>query len=234
VGSIACTVIFPEAPTIAFEPRMRDCPHCNEPLLVRKTRVRKIATLHVGPFKAKETERICKICKRVYRSEELEQLVPEGANFGYDVMDYIGKGPMLISALDSLSKIVLGNAKMPSEKAETIVPFLKNIERTFGLPLALVHDMGSGLQKAVATVFPDSADFICHFHFLRDLGKDLFEREYTRILNRLRSHGITTKLHNYAKELLRTIYNDSCLVDSFTRAFHQGDKPSSPTNPFAQ
>jgi len=85
--------------------------------------------------------------------------------------------------------------------------------------------MGSGLQKAVATVFPDSADFICHFHFLRDLGKDLFEREYTRILNRLRSHGITTKLHNYAKELLRTIDNDSCLVDSFTRAFHQGDKP---------
>ena len=36
-----------------------------------------------------------------------------------------GGGPMLLSSLDSLSEIVLGNVKVPSEKTEQIVPFLE-------------------------------------------------------------------------------------------------------------
>jgi len=65
MGNVACAAIFPDAPAIAFEPRELNSPHCDEPLLVRKTHLRKIATLHVGPFRAKETVRICKACKRV-------------------------------------------------------------------------------------------------------------------------------------------------------------------------
>ena len=38
--------------------------------------------------------------------------------------------------------------------------------------------MGSAILRAVATVFPAVPDYICHFHFLRDLGKDLFDFEY--------------------------------------------------------
>ena len=83
------------------------------------------------------------------------------------------RGPMLLSGLDSISEIVLGNVKLPSEKAERIIPFLREMRGRFGTPLALVHDMGAGIINAVETVFPDTPDFICHFHFLRDIGKDL-------------------------------------------------------------
>jgi len=31
-------------------------------------------------------------------------------------------------------------------------------------------------MKAIKTVFPGIADFICHFHFLKDIGNDLFGR----------------------------------------------------------
>ena len=112
-----------------------------------------------------------------------------------------GRDPLLMSSIDSLSEIVLGNVKLPAEDEKHIVPFLERIKKTFGTPLALVHDMGSGILKAVAEVFPDVPDFICHFHFLRDIGKDLLGVEYDSIRKRLRYHGISTKLHYRAKRL---------------------------------
>lgn len=208
----------------------------------------------------------------MYRSEELQTLVPPGANFGYDVLVYAGKAlllrhrteeeavtelalknvqisprevsllamkfvahlalahrrrapdiakqmhtrggyichldatceggdPILMSSIDSLSEIVLGNVKMPAESAEHIEPFLKRIKQNCGTPLALVHDMGKGILAAVAKVFPGVPDFICHFHFLRDIGKDCLGAEYDIIRKRLRKHGIIAKLRYRAKQL---------------------------------
>ena len=78
--------------------------------------------------------------------------------------------------MDELSRMVLGNRKMPSEDSQHIIPLLDELKAAYGVPLALVHDMGSAILKAVATVFPTVPNFICHFHFLRDLGKDLWKR----------------------------------------------------------
>lgn len=124
-----------------------------------------------------------------------------------------GKGPLLMSGLDSITDIVLGNVKLPSEKADQIIPFLKDIKERFGTPLASVHDMGTGILNAVAQVFPDNPDFICHFHFLRDIGKDLFGDEYETIRQRLRKHGITTKLKYRAKQLKRLIDKNPDVID---------------------
>ena len=111
-----------------------------------------------------------------------------------------GGNPLLMSSIDSLSEIVLGNVKLPAENEQHIVPFLRRIKETYGIPLALVHDMGKGILKAVATVFPEVPDFICHFHFLRDIGKDLLGTEYDTIRKRLSKHGISTKLRYRAKQ----------------------------------
>jgi hypothetical protein len=46
--------------------------------------------------------------------------------------------------------------------------------------------MGKGILNAVAEVFPNTPDFICHFHFLRDIGKDLLLSDYTAFYKRLR------------------------------------------------
>ncbi len=112
-----------------------------------------------------------------------------------------GGDPLLMSSIDSLSEIVLGNVKLPAEDEQHIVPFLRRIKEAYGIPLALVHDMGKGILKAVATIFPKVPDFICHFHFLRDIGKDFLGTEYDTIRKRLSKHGISAKLRYRAKQL---------------------------------
>ena len=136
-----------------------------------------------------------------------------------------GRGPMLMTGLDSITEIVLGNVKLPSEKAEKIVPFLQDIEFRFGPPVALVHDMGRGILRAAAQVFPNVPDFICHFHFLRDIGKDLMGREYDRIRIHMRSHRITGKLRNHARELKRIVDDNPRLVDSFLARLKRAPGP---------
>jgi hypothetical protein len=256
-----------------------------------------ISTLHIGRFTAKETILICPKCDRIYASAELDQLVPPGANFGYDVMVHAGKAlllrsrneeevvaelaqrnvrisprevsllsmkfvtylalahqrrapelhadmqsrggyichldatceggdPFLMSSIDSLSNIVLGNVKLPAEDEAHIVPFLERLRLAFGVPLALVHDMGSGILKAVAKVFPGVPDFICHFHFLRDIGKDYLGSEYNTIRARLRRHGISATLRYRAKQLKREMDTNPTMSDALQHGLENGALPA--------
>lgn len=105
-----------------------------------------------------------------------------------------GDSPHLMTGLDEISRFVLDNIKIPSEKGDKIVPFLQKIKQTYGTPRGLVHDMGKGIISAVAQIFPNTPDFICHFHFLRDLGKDLFGKENDIIRAQLRRHTIGATL----------------------------------------
>lgn len=298
VGNISGTSLFPEPPVIRFDPPQDRCDRCHCRLNVRKTNPRKVVTLHIGALFARETILICPECQSIYRSEELARLVAPGANFGYDILVYVGKAlflrhrndrevaaeltqknvkistseiaylgkkfvtylaiahrqctarikqalqlnggyvfhldgtcegqsPMLMSGLDSLSEIVMGNVKLPSEKAEKIIPFLKGIKEKFGVPVALVHDMGKGILNAVARVFPKTPDFICHFHFLRDIGKDLFGDEYDIIRQRLRKHGITTRLRYRAKQLKQAIDKNPHAIDRFHHGLQNNGLPES-------
>ena len=111
-----------------------------------------------------------------------------------------GDAPALMTGIDSLSSIVLANVKVPSEHAGHIVPFLRRLKTDYGTPCACVHDMGLGIISAVAEVFPGVRDFICHFHFLRDIGKDVLEPAYNELRKRLRSHSTSARLHALARE----------------------------------
>jgi hypothetical protein len=119
-----------------------------------------------------------------------------------------GDSPHLFTGMDGIAKIVLDNIKLPSEKAELLIPFFRQIKRQYGNPVALVHDMGRGILSAVKAVFPGIPDFICHFHFLRDIGKDLFDKEYAIIRKRLKKHKIRSLLRQRAKALEKVIGDD--------------------------
>lgn len=120
-----------------------------------------------------------------------------------------GGSPHLFTGMDGIAQIVLDNIKLPSEKAESIIPFLEGLKKQYGNPIALVHDMGKGILSAVATVFKGIPDFICHFHFLRDIGKDLYEAEYAKIRTRLTKHKIRTVLRAKAKALESLMDDDT-------------------------
>ena len=111
-----------------------------------------------------------------------------------------GGVPALMTGMDSLSDIILSSVKISSENTENTALFLTDIKNRYGIPAACVHDMGPGICRAVNEVFPGVHDYICHFHFLRDIGKDYLEPAYQVLRHCLQQHGASTKLHAIARE----------------------------------
>lgn len=105
-----------------------------------------------------------------------------------------GDSPHLFSSMDELSDIVLHNVKMPTENKKYIIPFLNEIKGSYGEPITIVSDMGPSILSAVRQVFPEVKHLICHFHFLRDIGKDLFGLEYRNIARKHPRTPPSTKL----------------------------------------
>ena len=119
-----------------------------------------------------------------------------------------GDSPHLMTSIDELSRIVLGNVKLPSENSDQLIPFLNKMRQAYGEPVAMVHDMGSAILKAIKHVFPKIPDYICHFHFLKDIGNDLFGQDYGTIRRHLKSHAIRSHLRKTAKGLRKAIDDD--------------------------
>ena len=136
-----------------------------------------------------------------------------------------GDSPQLFSCIDEISNIVLGNRKMPTEDSQHIMPLLVELKSAYGTPLALVHDMGSAILKAVATVFPAVPDYICHFHFLRDLGKDLFGFEYRTIRRYTRALKAKATL-SQAKKTLQAVIDDDATLSENLRTYLDKKQPT--------
>lgn len=82
--------------------------------------------------------------------------------------------------------------------------------------------MGKGIISAVEAVFPGIADFICHFHFLRDIGKDLLQKEYAALQKRLRKLKVRSLLRQKAKYLENKICADSRTVEAIKTGIKTG------------
>jgi hypothetical protein len=287
---VSAKTLFPEIPTIYFYPQ-----HISgyDKLTVCKSREKKVVTLDIGAFRAKEIILQCPEDKALYSCHELKALSPYRCTFGYDVIVYVGyalfvhcrsekeimkelaernisisdreisflgkkfvmylamahresrqrirramalgggyilhldgtcegDSPHLFSGLDGIAELVLDNVKLPSEKADLLIPFLQQIKQHYGDPIALVHDMGKGILTATGEVFPGKPDFICHFHFLRDIGKDLLEEDYQRIRNRLKKLKIRTSLRQRARALYKAVGEDDRAVRALMAGINKG------------
>ena len=133
-----------------------------------------------------------------------------------------GDSPNLFCGLDGLSELVLDSVKISSEKKDQLIPFFRGIKEQFGEPRALVHDMGKGILNAAVEVFPDTPDYICHFHFLRDIGKDLLLSDYTTFYKRLRKLKVRPTLKQRVRYLGQKINPESHDIDRIAGSIQQG------------
>jgi hypothetical protein len=76
---------------------------------------------------------------------------------------------------------------------------------------------------AVEEVFPGLPDFICHFHFLRDVGKDLLLRDYQSIIKQLRKYDVRKLLRQKARYLEKKICLDSDVIDDLRASLENGE-----------
>lgn len=105
-----------------------------------------------------------------------------------------GDSPKLISSIDPISGFVLYSAKLKSENKDDLILFLEEIKKRLGVPLAVVSDMGKGIEFAAKNVFGDIPHYICHFHFLKAIGITLFDNECTALRNALSKVGVLGNL----------------------------------------
>ena len=107
---------------------------------------------------------------------------------------------------------VLGSWKIPSENAEAILPRLRSIQEHFGTPCGIMRDLGQAVIRACLAFVKDMDVPIriwgCHFHLVRDVGKDLLADSYDRLRCLLREHAVRGRLRAMARALSRTLGTD--------------------------
>lgn len=281
VNKLSSVHCFSNSSFIPVEEDVSYC-SCGKLLRIQKTRTRIVILLDFGKVTFNEKIKHCPSCHKVFGSQKLRELVPEYSNFGYDVIEFIGKklftdnftekdvlqslkernveispseiaflgkkfilylaqahkekesgikgliqrnggyivhldgtcdgsSPHLFCALEELLKLVLLSRKIPSESIDAIVSILKELETCYGIPLGIVCDMSSAILGAIERVFPGVPIFICHFHFLRDLGKDLLKNDYELLLSEMRDFGMKSTLSKLARDLRGLVRNYSSL-----------------------
>jgi hypothetical protein len=140
--SMEARYLFPEIPRLRFTPTSTVCCQCTEKLTVLKTREKRLATLTIGQFKAVETQKTCRQCNRVYRSETLQNLSPHRGQFGFDIIEYIGKSLFVDCRNELAIQADFAVKNIPISTSE--IAFLG---KRFILYLALAHKQSSGALK---------------------------------------------------------------------------------------
>lgn len=92
--------------------------------------------------------------------------------------------------------------------------------------MAVVSDMGKGIALAVGEVFKNVSAFICHYHFLKAVGKNLFGDENDIIRERLRKHNVRVILTRSRNRLGKIIAGTMDLFDAMVTGIESERLPA--------
>jgi len=112
------------------------------------------------------------------------------------------KSDTVFVCYDRTSEIALVSEKVPSERQPFLVPILKKVRKRLGNPVSAMSDLGGAITKALEEVFPNAERRICHFHFLRDVGKDILGPSYDAVRLQLNESKINADLNAIERDIL--------------------------------
>jgi hypothetical protein len=113
--------------------------------------------------------------------------------------------PVLFGVTEAEEQMTLGSWKLPSENVADVRRCLHEVAAGAGPPQRLLHDLSGPLGDACDQEFPGVPQRVCHFHFARDVGSDLYERPQSALVAALRRHKLVTRLHDQRKEQVRRL-----------------------------
>lgn len=126
-----------------------------------------------------------------------------------------GRGTLLI-AYTGWRQWVLGAWKIPTERADAVLPRLREVVGRFGPPRAIVRDLGRAMIPAANDLVAELAQPIpilsCHAHFLADVGKDLLKDSHGQLRKLFRDHKVRPGLRGLVREIGRKIGGDIAQV----------------------
>lgn len=159
-------------------------------------------------------ERSFTVYLRVLHEAKAEPIMARmAAGGGYalhiDATCETGRGTIFV-AYCGWHEWVLGAWKIPTERADAMLPKLQGVEARFGAPRAIMRDLGRAVTE-VALVLVGGREILilaCHLHFLKDIGKDLLTPGHDALRELFRRHKVRTRLASHARKLGRAIGND--------------------------
>jgi len=117
-----------------------------------------------------------------------------------------GRGTLFV-VMAGWRRWVLGAFKPATEKAELLLPCMRETVRLFGAPCAAMRDLGRAVTPAINDLVKELGLNIpvlaCHQHLLADVGKDLLEPAHAELRELFRRTGVRPKLGGLVRELGR-------------------------------
>jgi hypothetical protein len=115
-----------------------------------------------------------------------------------------GRGTLLV-AYAGWRRWVLGSWKIPTERADAILPRLRAIETLFGAPCAIMRDLGKAVIEAARNSVGQRPIPVlsCAFHFLKDVGKDLLTDAHNELRGLFRRFKVAPRLRELARDIGR-------------------------------
>ena len=103
----------------------------------------------------------------------------------------------------------LGAWKLSTERADLVLPRLRQTTQAFGQPCAIMRDLGRAMIEAagqlVLEMHWDIPILGCHTHLLRDVGKDMMKTSHDELRELVRRHRLRTQLGAFARGLGRPL-----------------------------
>jgi hypothetical protein len=128
-----------------------------------------------------------------------------------DATGEAGRGTTLV-AIAGWRQWVLGSWKIATERADLILPCLRQTVQRFGPPCAAMRDLGKAMTPAlnalVSELELDIPVLACHQHFLADVGKDLLEPAHAELRALFRRTKVRPKLRALVREIGRELGTD--------------------------
>lgn len=123
----------------------------------------------------------------------------------------------------------LGAWKVPTERADVILPRLHQIVGRFGAPCAIMRDLGRAVTLACSSLVEELGLSIpilaCHLHFLKDIGTDLLRRGHERLRELFRRFAVRKHLRTLARDLGRRLGTEIGTARDAVLDWQKNDEP---------
>ena len=141
--------------------------------------------------------------KNYYRNGDSPFIIQiDGTNEGGD--------SCLFQVRDSRTGNVVLSRKIPTENQADLKKILSEIEATYGRPLGVICDMSPIILAAITSLWGTNVPiFICQFHFLRDVGKDLLIDLHEALRKSITASGISSNLKLLRQRLVNNLSKES-------------------------
>ena len=122
----------------------------------------------------------------------------------------------LFHVIEGMSKLILGAWRQSTENSEEMIPHVIYLTETIGAPRSIMKDLskqGRLVAEVVVNAYPDAniVIFACHYHFNKDIGKDMLSAQHNALKDCIR--GIKATLGRYIRETCEIVGDDADSVE---------------------